>query len=50
VSVLRGAVLDVAVDIRRGSPTFGQFVAVELSEENRKQCTSRKASPTASAC
>ncbi len=37
VSVLRGAVLDVAVDIRRGSPTFGGFVAVELSEENRKQ-------------
>jgi dTDP-4-dehydrorhamnose 3,5-epimerase len=37
VSVLRGAVLDVAVDIRRGSPTFGQFVVVELSEENRRQ-------------
>ncbi len=37
VSVLRGAVLDVAVDIRRGSPTFGRSVAVELSEENRKQ-------------
>ena len=37
VSVLRGAVLDVAVDIRRGSPTFGKSVAVELSEENRKQ-------------
>ncbi len=37
VSVLRGAVLDVAVDIRRGSPTFGQFEAVELSEDNRKQ-------------
>ena len=37
VSVLRGAVLDVAVDLRRGSPTFGQSVAVELSEENRKQ-------------
>ncbi len=37
VSVLRGVVLDVAVDVRRGSPAFGQFVAVELSEENRKQ-------------
>lgn len=37
VSVLRGAVLDVAVDIRRGSPTFGKHVAVELSEENRRQ-------------
>ena len=37
VSVLRGAVLDVAVDIRRGSSTFGQHVVVELSEENRRQ-------------
>jgi len=37
VSVLRGAVLDVAVDIRRGSPTFGQVVVAELSEENRRQ-------------
>lgn len=37
VSVLRGAVLDVAVDIRRGSPTFGRFVVAELSEENRRQ-------------
>jgi dTDP-4-dehydrorhamnose 3,5-epimerase len=37
VSVLHGAVLDVAVDIRRGSPTFGRHVAVELSEDNRKQ-------------
>ena len=37
VSVLRGAVLDVAVDIRRGSPSFGKFVVAELSEENRKQ-------------
>lgn len=37
VSVLAGAVLDVVVDIRRGSPHFGKWVAVELSEENRKQ-------------
>lgn len=37
VSVLRGAVLDVAVDIRRGSPTFGQAVVAELSEDNRHQ-------------
>ncbi len=34
---VKGAVLDVAVDIRKGSPTFGQHVAVELTEDNRCQ-------------
>jgi len=34
---VKGAVLDVVVDIRRGSPTFGRHVAVELSEDNKRQ-------------
>ena len=37
VRVIKGKVLDVAVDIRAGSPTFGQHVSVELSEQNKRQ-------------
>ena len=37
VRCVKGAVLDVAVDIRKGSPTYGQYVAVELTEDNHRQ-------------
>ena len=37
VRVLEGAVLDIAVDLRKGSPSFGQYFAIELTSENRKQ-------------
>ena len=37
VRCVKGKVLDVAVDIRKGSPTYGQYVAVELSEDNHRQ-------------
>ncbi len=37
VRVIKGKVLDVAVDLRKDSPTFGKYVMVELSEENKRQ-------------
>lgn len=37
VRVIKGRVIDVAVDIRKSSPTFGQYVLVELSEQNKRQ-------------
>lgn len=37
VRVIKGRVLDVAVDVRKSSPTFGKYVAVELSEDNKRQ-------------
>lgn len=38
VRCVKGTVLDVVVDIRKGSPTFGKHVAVELTEDNHRQC------------
>jgi len=37
VRIIQGSVLDVAVDIRKGSPTFGKYVAIELSGKNKRQ-------------
>src|SRR5260221_14054587 len=37
IRVLAGRILDIAVDIRKGSPTFGKYMAIELSAENKKQ-------------
>ena len=50
VSAMRGRVLDVAVDVRVGSPNFGRHVAVELSEENRRQLWVPAASHMALSC
>ena len=50
VRCVKGAVLDVAVDIRKGSPTFGQHVAVELTEDNHRQFSSLVALLMASQC
>lgn len=50
VRVLEGTVLDVAVDLRPGSSTFGRHVAVELSAENKKQLMIPRGSVTAFRC
>jgi dTDP-4-dehydrorhamnose 3,5-epimerase len=46
IRVCRGAIFDVAVDIRHSSPSYGQAVTVELSGENWRQLWIRRASPT----
>ncbi len=49
VSCVAGALLDVVVDIRKGSPTYGQTVTAELTAENGRQFWCRRALPTVSA-
>ena len=49
VRCARGAIVDVMVDLRRGSPTFGEWEAFELTEDNMRWSTARSASRTASA-
>lgn len=48
VRVIRGAILDVAVDIRKSSPTFGKWMSLEVSEKNGTRFWCRKVSHTAS--
>ena len=50
VRCARGRILDVAVDLRRGSPTYGQWEGVELDDQSMRGSTCRSASRTASAC
>lgn len=45
VRCVKGRVLDVAVDIRKGSPTYGKHVAVELTEDNHRQFFSKHPTP-----
>ncbi len=50
VRVLQGAVYDVAVDLRKDSPTFGKWKGVELTAENKKQFLTQKDLPTTFQC
>ena len=50
VRCVRGAILDVVVDVRRGSPQFGQWEGFELDDVGGRQSTARTGSRTGSAC